>query len=91
MLFARVVVLVGVGGRSGIRVGVWQVVGLVRSVLVVVSHGANHHTEEGEEDQAITLPSALMIPVPNPALRIWAMSIQTGMAMSAAGDMIGSR
>lgn len=34
--------LAGVGGRVFIRVGVWRVVGLVRGVLVVVSHGANH-------------------------------------------------
>ena len=47
-MFARVVVLAGVGGRGVIRVGVWRVVGLVRSVLVVVSHGANYHAEEGE-------------------------------------------
>lgn len=40
--------------------------------------------------QAITPPNALMIPVPNPARRIWAMSIQTSMAMSADGDMVGS-
>ena len=41
--------------------------------------------------QAITPPNALMIPVSNPALRIWPMSIQTGMTMSAAGDMVGNR
>ncbi|HBC7267347.1 hypothetical protein ACOI9H_13280 [Corynebacterium striatum] len=57
----------------------------------MVSHGANHHDEEGEEDQATTLPNALIIPATSPALRIWAMSIQTGMAMSAAGDTVGSR
>ena len=39
--------------------------------------------------QAITPPSALMIPATSPARRIWAMSIQAGMAMSAAGDMVG--
>lgn len=41
--------------------------------------------------QAMIPPNALMIPIPNPAFHIWSMSIQTGMAMSAAGDTVGSR
>lgn len=74
-------------GRVFVRVEVGRVVGLVRSALVVVSHGSNHYAEEGEEVPddypAIIPPNALMIPATSPARRIWAMSIQTGMAMSA--------
>lgn len=82
-MLVRVVILARVGGRVFVRVRVGRVVGLVRSALVVIGHRSNHHAEEGEEDQAITLPSALMIPATSPARRICAMSIQTGKAMSA--------
>ena len=86
-MLVRVVILARDAGRVFVRVGVGRVVGLVRSALVVVSHGSNHYAEEGEEEPddypAIIPPNALMIPATSPARRIWAMSIQTGKAKSA--------